>query len=72
MTAPALGFAASPLARHIFTVQSTAQVKNRSLKSTGPTDGWKCTPMTGPECPLYTSNEFKPAFAPARSYRFAW
>lgn len=36
------------LALHIFTVQSTEQVKNKSEKSTGPTRGWKCRPMTGP------------------------
>ena len=38
----------SDLALHSFTVQSTEQVKNKSEKSTGPTRGWKCKPMTGP------------------------
>jgi hypothetical protein len=36
------------LALHNFTVQSTEHVKNKSEKSTGPTRGWKCRPMTGP------------------------
>ena len=42
----------SDLALHNFTVQSTEHVKNKSEKSTGPTRGWKCRPMTGPLWPL--------------------
>ena len=38
----------SDFALHSFTVQSTEHVKNKSEKSTGPTRGWKCRPMTGP------------------------
>lgn len=38
----------SDLALHNFTVQSTEHVKNKSEKSTGPTRGWKCRPITGP------------------------
>lgn len=58
-------------ALHSLIVQSTPQVRNRSLRSTLPSTGWKLIPVTGPECPLYTSVWFNPAFAPARSYRFA-
>ena len=42
----------SDLALHNFTVQSTEHVKNKSEKSTGPTRGWKCRPITGPVWPL--------------------
>lgn len=61
----------APPARQSLTVQSTPEVKNKSLKSTDPSAGWKSSPVTGPECPRYTSLWINPAFAPARSYRCA-
>lgn len=60
-----------PPTRHSLTVQSTPLVRNRSLKSTLPSAGWKSMPVTGPAWPLYASPGTMPALAPARSYRCA-